>query len=1082
MALVTKLLARNDQDRETQIDAASKLRVSTPHSMIDTDFEYGFQHEKWESLQLINNVPTFFSRTGDTPVPLSDVQTRTGIHDVYVTTLNPHGFIDGQPVLIQGLQTPLAEGYFTIYKILSPTTFAYRAATAQLSTGSIYLPQVSQLFPCQSYLAAGPSQHLSIHTDSNIPSQLNVRTAYPHGFAPNTPFQLTHSAGKRILNFDASAVAHSNFIIPGHHLLDTTLVRYSKNANGTALTGLTDNANYYVFATSASAFCLSATSNLTDPITITSPAGNNHQFITTEDATDGSFYTIAAVPSPSNFILQAPFQIHPNTFAINPIFQVDLYQSVIQLDHPHKIATGTQVVYSAGNGQPFGGLTSGATYYAIRHNTTTLKLAATADTVIPISFTQTTYGTGTAHSLTVHSIAGEVTDATATVALSNASPLVTGNNLFMYAPGQAFHAELPLPSPPPAYSITTPEESAFTISDNLPTPTPLRFNGTATTGLVSNAIYYARNLSTTTVSLHATPAEALDGTAPIAPAYVTGTLTPCVYPTVFSSTVDAVLSSQSLRLKDAAPATATAAALLMPTRLTPFANGHVQHRPVDGAVELVPPTCAHGQILRQTRRYFRHPSGKGVQCGLFINFNAPLEIDAATYDPNTNKVACTTKRPHRLSTAATTLLLLNNMDPTVTHPAWTGEVQATVTSPTTFEYVPSSPPSPNACPGLPIFWVKQWTSSCVRGGLYDDQNGVFFEYDGQAMYAVRRDSVTQLPGTARVTHGSSEVICTQRPPLTPGQSVVLRGMSYKVTHVADAAIYIQPPYRGTSSTAVTISLTIDTRTPQSLWNLDTCPNFNPRKIQMIYFDFSWYGASSLRYGIQDTEGNVRYVHKYIHANQHNAAFFRAAHLPARYEVCNLDVQPTWTPSLLHWGTSVIVDGGHQADKGYLHSAARKHLALTTATPMPLLSLRCAPSADGSIGGPLGAREIVHRAPVQPHALEILASHDLEITLLLNATVGSQASWAAAHSPSLCQQRAHDPEDAIEGGTVIFQCTVPANSLTKHSLQEILPLGNSIIGGDGVYPDGPDVLTVVAQSLYSTVATPYSLFARLVWEE
>ena len=39
-----------------------------------------------------------------------------------------------------------------------------------------------------------------------------------------------------------------------------------------------------------------------------------------------------------------------------------------------------------------------------------------------------------------------------------------------------------------------------------------------------------------------------------------------------------------------------------------------------------------------------------------------------------------------------------------------------------------------------------WTDSFVRGGMFDDQNGMSLEYDGQALYAVRRSSTLQLAG------------------------------------------------------------------------------------------------------------------------------------------------------------------------------------------------------------------------------------------------------------------------------------------------------------------------------------------------
>ena len=48
------------------------------------------------------------------------------------------------------------------------------------------------------------------------------------------------------------------------------------------------------------------------------------------------------------------------------------------------------------------------------------------------------------------------------------------------------------------------------------------------------------------------------------------------------------------------------------------------------------------------------------------------------------------------------------------------------------------------------------------------------------------------------------------------------------------------------------------------------------------------------------------------------------------------------------------------------------------------------------------------------------------------------------------------------------------------------LGNSILGGDGVFPDGPDVLTVVAKLVEdpSTVsaANPFNISGRISWAE
>ena len=45
-------------------DAVERMRVSTPQSLIDADFEYGLQNTKWQSLSLNNDVPSLYELPG----------------------------------------------------------------------------------------------------------------------------------------------------------------------------------------------------------------------------------------------------------------------------------------------------------------------------------------------------------------------------------------------------------------------------------------------------------------------------------------------------------------------------------------------------------------------------------------------------------------------------------------------------------------------------------------------------------------------------------------------------------------------------------------------------------------------------------------------------------------------------------------------------------------------------------------------------------------------------------------------------------------------------------------------------------
>ena len=81
----------NIEPSETYVDAVSKFRVSNPENLIDTDFEYGPQSSKWETLQTINNIPSFYASTADTTIPyINKVESTIGSEIITVTTEYDH--------------------------------------------------------------------------------------------------------------------------------------------------------------------------------------------------------------------------------------------------------------------------------------------------------------------------------------------------------------------------------------------------------------------------------------------------------------------------------------------------------------------------------------------------------------------------------------------------------------------------------------------------------------------------------------------------------------------------------------------------------------------------------------------------------------------------------------------------------------------------------------------------------------------------------------------------------------------------------------------------------------------------------
>ena len=119
------------------LDPVHKIRVSTPENLIDTDFEYGLQPTKWETLELSNNVPSFYVADGDTALNnVVKIEAVNGSDLIKVTTNDQHNLVVGTPIDVAGLDFRTAEGKFLITQADSEE-FYYRANAPQTVTGEI---------------------------------------------------------------------------------------------------------------------------------------------------------------------------------------------------------------------------------------------------------------------------------------------------------------------------------------------------------------------------------------------------------------------------------------------------------------------------------------------------------------------------------------------------------------------------------------------------------------------------------------------------------------------------------------------------------------------------------------------------------------------------------------------------------------------------------------------------------------------------------------------------------------------------------------------------------------------------------
>lgn len=1075
-------------------------------------------------------------------------------------------------------------------------------------------------------------------------------------------------------------------------------------------------------------------------------------------AADGIYSVSSTSENQLSFTLPANVQILPRSFTkeSQTVFtpELDGFYSV-----DHGFATGEAAVVTLTGTTGVSGITSGNTYYIISKSKDFIQLAnslSDAQNGIAIALTDTASAsarTGTID-IAISSVTGKFSGS-GTVSYDASSNFITaeGTNFTSYFnSGDTFQINIPPTINSTVITAVNTTTDFFTAAGHgLSDGNTVTFSGTAApTGISFGTVYFVRTTGLGTPAdqfqVFYTEADANAGTNVIQLVNI-GTSVSVNHiedgGEIVERVIDYVNSDTQITFTEALPATSqTGVNYFLNTQLLLRSDGFALHRPYDGGVELIPSSNPDSRMIRQTRKYFRYQSGKGIQVSFAVNFSPSSQIDTFTRSGNVGTI--TTRFPHRLTSGLTIVtsgstntnqdtigtktynvtvatvggspvFAINGLDlsspitlyegrtyrfdqsdasnatyqllfsttedgsnnggveyttgvtkngtagnagayteitvasgaPTLyayvngtagvgftantpTDPQngianlWNGELRVlSVISDTSFTVELEGTPSDISALGVVEYYVKSWSRSALRCGVFDDQNGIFFEFDGQDMYVCRRSSIRQISGFANVSFRSAEVngVNTKfASQVNIGDNIVIKGQSHTVIKIdSDTKMFISPSYRGVTADKVIITKTETTRIRQDEWNLDKCDGtgytgfkLDKYKIQMAYIDYAWYGAGKVRFGFKDQNGDVKYVHQFIHGNFFTEAYMRSGNLPARYEIENLGA-PTYVPALAHWGTSLIMDGRFDDDRAYVFNASSSNITLTgetsltaqgkidftgnyvqrisgtfatlgpailldsanpalnavsPATPIsgadlaantvaanpisslaspfqpympqiltregfdrnteevrtlllldkaptgtavssstytigtsgravtatiPLISIRLAPSVDTSAPGRLGEREIINRMQLILDQVQILTTHTAEIQLILNAQLSTNI-WQRVNNPSLSQLLLHTNQDTVRGGASIYNFRAAGDTgtsnrsqqLTTQLLGEVATLGNSILGGDNTYPDGPDVLTVAANLTEdpSTVSStnPFIITGRISWSE
>ena len=350
-------------------------------------------------------------------------------------------------------------------------------------------------------------------------------------------------------------------------------------------------------------------------------------------------------------------------------------------------------------------------------------------------------------------------------------------------------------------------------------------------------------------------------------------------------------------------------------------NGYVMHRPFDGGVILSTTDNVCGiRVIRQTRRYFRYQSGKSIQFSTGVKFTPTFDIDSISVGGvllGNQTVTVQTIQDHGLQPGAK--VKIEGIKTAGSYNPWNGKFTVTnIVNTNTFQYQMLLTQNLTATDQFPggidvKATVYEWDGSATRCGLFNDQNGFFFEYDGTYLYAVRRWSKKELFGRVNVTQYSNIVTGTNtrfRKQLLVGDQIVIKGANYTVAEISsDTRLAITPAYKGQSTTTARYIVTEEIRVPQTEWNMDRMDGTGPSgytldttQMQMAYIDYTWYGAGFIRFGFRATEGNIVYCHRMPNNNTNTEAYMRSGNLPARYECIN---SPFFSTKLKAGGNGIV---------------------------------------------------------------------------------------------------------------------------------------------------------------------------------
>lgn len=890
-------------------DAIERMRVAQPQAMLDADFEYGLQPTKWQAIGMQRGYPATYELPGTDLVVVSvatDASTGSGGIGqslMTVTTQSAHGFTVGIPFTIKALNSSVlgfnrSEGTFIVVAVPTSTTFRYYAKAKVGSTnGQLMATSNTQLRQAAFYTGASVgvptfsvvSNGAAVNITTALQTPLGGNTITFIGTKPSVGAPLTGTG--IVTNTQISGVFGdtSGTGKLGTYYVKTTQVANESFIDLTSVTSIVTNmavsdrsgTPIALEITSIGGSGLSATQiNLNSPVTTSLrgdvssyTGGANQQAGTGTGCTlniskSAGSYTVTGISAPgTGYAVGDTLQVlgtnlgYSGSGAGNLLVNVDSVTTggVTAVTIISGLSSGTgsysAVATQNANGQGYG-------------NTWSISRAGGVYTVSASSYTNSAqFFVGNRLKVAGTSFEGATPANDLTITITAVSSgVITGTSVS----GTAIRGD------------TVDVYNTFTIS--APT-TGIVPAGTVVTGtaiallqidFASNHGFVPGTGLNIVINSLGTNHELAGG--PFFVEQITG-LTSIRYTARTTGTIDA----------------STAITGIVYVRPDSFFS----HRPYDGGVQLGTGGPQHGgHAIRMSKKYIRYQSGKGAMYNTGALFAPAFDIRSITANSTAAGSLITVvmdEVDHGCQAGATIRLI------GITTAGYNGDyIVDDVIDERTFVVAASTAlASTTAVIGSQCqMSLLKWHGSTVRSGPFDDQNGIFFQYDGQNFAVGRRTSTFQIAGNIAIDSDSNAVSGSNTrffDQLQAGDRIVIKGMTHIVsTIVSQTAMTVTPDFRGvTNITGAKVCKVQDLIINQTDFNLDKIDGTGPSgytlditKMQMIGIQFSWYGAGFIDWMIRGPEGNYTFIHRLKGNNLNTEAYMRTGNLPVRYEVLN----------------------------------------------------------------------------------------------------------------------------------------------------------------------------------------------------